>query len=401
MNTGTMLPLSAKDVRRVVTSLFHALFSSSLWHSNDSRKIDAAVAGLDIEEARLLVAKSFFFFGQEHPPGLVPHPLPLPWLVGELCRTGLDSFNFQTSGSTGTQKTIPCKRPLFESEIAALAHLFANRKRVLSVVPEHHIFGFAFSVFLPKYLGIPVVRLAPLPTTAFLDSLQAGDLVLAFPRFWQALLEVAKEREAQKQYSDALMGISSTAPCPPEVITGLKERLLHSMVEIYGSTETSAVGYRLAPHQPYTLLSAWQKVEQAGQETLIARRYADGTTDPPQNLQDRVDWVADRQFFPIGRHDKAVQVGGVNVYPDDVARVIAAHPSVQECAVRLMRPEEGVRLKAFIVPTPDVPLDACPALFGAAFRKWLLATLGASACPRAFSYGRELPRNSMGKLSDW
>jgi long-chain acyl-CoA synthetase len=54
-----------------------------------------------------------------------------------------------------------------------------------------------------------------------------------------------------------------------------------------------------------------------------------------------------------GRAEGAVQVGGVNVFPDVVGRVLTAHSGVAQAAVRLMRPEEGTRLKAFVVPQPQ------------------------------------------------
>ena len=401
MQTNKEIQLHQEDVRRIVSSIFHAHWSSSLWHTNDSSRIDEAVAALDGANYRKFVAQCLFFFNLgSNAVDVTKGPLSMGELVESICRHPLDSFNFQTSGTTGRKKTIPYRLHVLAGECMALAPLLGSRRRLVSVVPEHHIFGFAFSVILPKFLGIPVVRMAPLPTGSFLDCLCDGDLVLAFPRFWQALLSILEHhQEPLPKYLD-LKGISSTAPCPPEVLDGLLDHLLCEVTEIYGSTETSAVGYRMSPRRPYTLLANWERTGE-GAEVRIVRRHVDGTKGEPQPLLDRVEWVSGRQFFPQGRYDHAVQVGGVNVYPQKIAKMIETHPDVSECAVRLMRPEEGVRLKAFIVPAPAVHLDECSERFGNRFRRWLQQRLPAPACPKMFAFGVKLPRNPLGKLSDW
>lgn len=73
------------------------------------------------------------------------------------------------------------------------------------------------------------------------------------------------------------------------------------------------------------------------------------------SVPDILDWHDARAFRPKARKDKAVQAGSINVYPSHVVARLAAHPHVLECRVRLMRSEEGQRLKAFIMPQPAAP----------------------------------------------
>ena len=393
--------LEKEDLSRVVTSLFNAEFSSSLWHTDNKQKIAAAVSGVAKADWQRFVNKCLFFFDLEKDAPLAGHDSPTLDAVTEaLCLRPLERLNFQTSGSTGAKKTIPFHLRAFASEAIAVAPLFSGLKRIVSVVPEHHLFGFSFSVILPKYLAIPVLRMAPLPTRAFVDSLRDGDLVVAFPRFWQALLSVVPHLHPEERRHVRIQGVSSTAPCPPGVWDGLLEHFLCAMTEIYGATETGAVGYRPSHNAPFTLLPLWERLDTEGKISL-ARRDEDGTEDLPQPVMDTLEWVEERQFFPLGRIDHAVQVGGVNVYPNEIAATIASHPDVKECAVRLMRPEEGVRLKAFIVPAEGITLSDCPVRFGASFRRWLRQQFSAPSCPKAFTFGQELPCNDMGKRADW
>jgi Acyl-CoA synthetases (AMP-forming)/AMP-acid ligases II len=400
-SSARQLVLEADDVRRVVTSLFNTEFSSPLWHTNDKPRVDAAVAALQENDRQRLVDRCLFFF--DLPRNCIPmgsEHFSLDRLVESLCQHPLERFNFQTSGTTGTKKTITVALQIFASEATAVANYFVDRLRIVSVVPEHHHFGFSFSIVLPKYLNIQVLRMAPLPTNTFINSLRNGDLLMAFPRFWQALLPVVQHLNSNQLLSIDLKGLSSTSPCPSEVWDMLSQQLLCEMTEIYGSTETGAVGYRQNSRQPFNLLSHWVRIDD-GKDVFLSRKRNQGEKNISEPLLDRMEWVNERQFLPLGRIDHAVQVGGVNVYPEEVAKVIATHPDVQECAVRLMRPEEGVRLKAFIVPMQSITLEECHTSFGEPFRRWLQQQFSAPSCPKAFSFGQDLPRNDMGKLSDW
>ncbi|HEX8884896.1 MAG TPA: hypothetical protein VF797_10435, partial [Noviherbaspirillum sp.] len=109
-------------------------------------------------------------------------------------------------------------------------------------------------------------------------------------------------------------------------------------------------------------------------------------------------WQADRHFQPAGRVDHAVQVGGVNVFPQRVQRCLLLHPKVAEATVRLMRPDEGNRLKAFIVPR-----DPGADLSGLAHELagWTRQRLGTAEQPRNFSFGHSLPIDQKGKQADW
>jgi acyl-coenzyme A synthetase/AMP-(fatty) acid ligase len=99
----------------------------------------------------------------------------------------------------------------------------------------------------------------------------------------------------------------------------------------------------------------------------------------------------------VGRRDDAVQVGGMNVFPARVAHVLMLHPHVREAAVRLMRPDEGQRLKAFVVAQPGTDVDA----LRAALPAWAAERLATPERPAAWTFGPRLPRQASGKCADW
>lgn len=299
---------------------------------------------------------------------------------------------FRTSGSTGAAVSCPQAGELIVQDARGLAEVFRGRSRVVTLVPVHHVYGFFFSILLPKGLGVPMLEMPPIPSGTLLACLRRGDLLVAFPLFWKALAGCGM------RLPEGVHGVTSTGPCPPEVIHTLLEQGLERMSEVYGSSETGGLGIRHAPEDPYTLFPFWTPhPEDCPQPVSLMRTFDSGEVLGPVALPDLVRWENRRQFRPLRRTDKAVQVGGVNVYPERVAAVMASHPLVRECAVRLMRPEEGQRLKAFVVPGEGVREDD----LRRELKGWMAARLGAAEIPKSLTFGPELPVNPMGKAADW
>lgn len=379
---------------------------------------------------------------------------------------------FHSSGSTGIPVRSRHSLASMAEEGRVLAPFFASARRIVSVMPAHHIFGFMHSLWLAKFLGIPVLFTAPLPVAGFFASLREGDVVMGFPFFWQSVLSVLRQEGNGLRLPSGVAGVTATGPCPDWVIAGLRAKdaeggaALASMQEIYGSTETNGIGIRHEGEAWYELYATWDAVPQpAGPRALIRRHggpdytggalradaggvarragldcsnssagsnrpngpksldrpseqnspdrqdVADGKggavncrypfAEKPLPLPDVVEWhPADpRRFRPVRRTDAAVQVGGVNVYPEEVAALLRSHPLVRDCAVRLMRPEEGSRLKAFIVPACS--REEAAQRFGREFRAWLAARLDPPCRPKHIRLGDSLPVNAMGKAADW
>ncbi|UUX94477.1 4-coumarate--CoA ligase [Aquabacterium sp. J223] len=297
-------------------------------------------------------------------------------------------LSFRTSGSTGPRK--PCTHRLadLQQEVAHTAGLLGAVNRVVSAVPSHHIYGFLFTVLLPQALGgVPVVDGRALTPQGFAKTLRPGDLVVSHPAHWALL---SRHGAA---FAAGVVGVSSTAPCPDALATSLLEQGLSRLLQVYGSSETAGIGWRDAPGAPFRLMPFWSPGADGGS---LHRRHADGGTSPVA-LQDRLHWTAVDRFELRGRHDAAVQVAGHNVFPEQVRAVLCRHPEVADAAVRLMTPEEGGRLKAFVVPSAGAQPD------GLAERllRWAAAHLPAPAQPRACRIGTALPVNAQGKACDW
>jgi 4-coumarate--CoA ligase len=218
--------------------------------------------------------------------------------------------------------------------------------------------------------------------------LEPGDAVIGYPDFWRAVVRAAPRLPA------GVTGVTSTAPSEPEIAANLRAQGLARFIDVYGSSETAGIGWRDDESAPYRLFAPWQRG--AGEREL--QRVLRGGGMRPAVVPDRLVWDDDRHVRPVGRDENGVQVGGVNVFPERVAAVLGAHPDVAQAAVRLMRPDEGRRLKAFVVPREP---GADPGALVARLWPWLEERLSAPECPKSIVVGSELPAGVFGKAADW
>ncbi|MCL4252457.1 MAG: long-chain fatty acid--CoA ligase, partial [Anaerolineae bacterium] len=102
----------------------------------------------------------------------------------------------------------------------------------------------------------------------------------------------------------------------------------------------------------------------------------------------------DGYFFIIDRKKDMALIGGFNVYPNNIEKVIKDHPAVLEVGVAAVpHPEkEGQEaLKAWIVLKPDMTATEADII------KHCEAHLAAYEVPRRISFIAELPKTTVGK----
>lgn len=302
-------------------------------------------------------------------------------------------ITFFTSGSTGAPKGCTHLESHLRQETAGLAPFFTDRKSVLTTVPAHHMYGFSFGLLLPLSLGIPLRRVMPLPSILG-EQMRPGDLVVTIPLLLSRMINARGWQATGSGAGREISIVTATAPFSEAD----RESLLRQdfcVYDFYGTTETLTICCRRGEEALFTLLPHVARGCDGHPDTIV-RRLPDGALRR-YPLQDSVFW-ADDKHLRIGRRlDNAVQVGGVNVHPARIARILRAHAGVRECQVRLMRPEEGNRLKVFVVPeegwnTQELRSDLL---------RYAYENLTHAERPKRITFGAALPRNPMGKLADW
>lgn len=302
-----------------------------------------------------------------------------------------EEITFRTSGSTGSPKS--CTHPMdaLMQEAEELSRMFAGRKRMISFVPAHHIYGFLFTVLLPVHMGIETKEGRNMGIGSLSRTMEPGDLIISFPLHWSYL-----ERSLPR-WPENVRGVSSTGPIRPDLIQHLQQKGLDRFTEIYGSSEHGTMGFCHNPAGPFHLFSFLRRAQFSENG-----EYAIVRTLPDRNLkkflaEDVLTWEKESAFHVLHRRDGAVQVGGINVYPDKVAQKLRQHPLVADCAVRLMQHTDNPRLKAFVVPAREMETDSLRSHLSL----WIQQNLSAPERPVCLSFGKKIPKNEMGKTADW
>lgn len=285
----------------------------------------------------------------------------------------------KSSGSTG--EPVLCSHAVADLVMEArfMAEQLPERRRVVALVPAHHMYGLIWTALLPDALGVPVVT----PTIGTPLDLTPGDLVVGVPDQWQALSRLTRRFPAD------VIGISSAGSLDAALATDLLASGLTRLVDVYGSSETGGIAYRVLPATIYDLLPRWQLLPQGESDWQLIDAH--GARYP---LPDHIERIGERGLRLIGRRDGAVQVGGHNVWPERVAATLRELDGIADAAVRL---DGNGRLKAFIVPADGRDAAQLSTLIDRAISQ----KLSVAERPRRLRFGTTLPRNAMGKLEDW
>ena len=378
--------LSHSAILRVVASLVAAeransgsgrAWDSARWGPSTSVGADdLALDSLELAAASDVVSRFFRLHETGDENRLLGEGTLGGWarIVAEALVQEADGFTFATSGTTGLPKL--CRQPMdaLWGEALFWSQRFAGCQRVVQTVAAHHIYGFLFAVLLPDITGWPVIDARMMLPGALRDALRPDDLLVGFPTGLAAMLRTVTDLPA------GLRVVSATSGLPAATHRALLSHGAGEVIDIYGSSETAGIAARRDPDRPFELLPRWQIGSVAGTVTEIASGAA-------FTLPDRVEWQGERFLRPAERVDGAVQVAGVNVFPEQVAERLRRHPMVAECMVSLDTTLPEPRLRAFVVPAaghePEAVMAAC--------EHWARRNFTAPERPVSFEASPSLP----------
>lgn len=223
-------------------------------------------------------------------------------------------------------------------DAAAAANIFYGRRRMISFVAPHSLLGFELTILTPNLQGIESIDARGMTPDQLSATLAYGDVLVATPTLWRYMM-----RE-NLSAPDNTMAVSFGEAMAPDLGAEMRKAGFSVLRELYGSTETGLMGWRDAPTEPFVLFDHWRH---DGDDII---RMTPGGQERPAPAMDYLEWSGERSFNLSGRRDGAVQIGAVNVQPEDVVRQLAQHPAISECAVKASRSGDGVmRLMAHIV----------------------------------------------------
>ncbi len=263
-----------------------------------------------------------------------------------------ETLYFQTSGTTGTAKQCPHSLAALRQEAIGWMEVMPAPKRIISMVQPHHLYGFIWSVAIPVLFNVPVIERAWLRYGVNLHD-DAGDLAIG-PEDWliatPAQLRYMKDLSALP--TDATI-ISSSAALERGQIEALRNYGCQRLYDIYGCSEFGGLGWRDALKETYFNT-------RPGLSCTSDIILTNNMTGQRFELLDHILRVSNHHFALQTRKDGGIQIGGNNVFPDQIRARLLGLPCIKDCALEVTRIDNQLsepRLRLVIVPTSDLSIN--------------------------------------------
>jgi long-chain acyl-CoA synthetase len=216
---------------------------------------------------------------------------------------------------------------------------------------------------------------------------------------------------------------SGSAPLPVEVLQRFEELTGGKITEGFGLTETSPVTHSnpllgtrkvgsIGVPLPGTdakivdIENGTREMPPGTQGELILRGpqvmpgYWNNREETEKTIRDGWLFTGDLSvmdedgfFFIVGRKKDMILCSGYNVFPDEVDRVLMAHPGILEAAtIGLPDEKRGETVKSFVVLAPGEHLT------GEEIITYCRENLAAYKVPRAIEFRGDLPKSSVLKI---
>jgi malonyl-CoA/methylmalonyl-CoA synthetase len=327
-----------------------------------------------------------------------------------------------SSGTTGEPKGVVHTQANLAKAVQAIAEAwrFGPEDVLANVLPLFHIHGLSFATNVNLITGSTMLigdRFHPIET---LDLIDQSTVFMGVPPYYYALLKRDEFRARAARWNRLRLVTCGSAPIRSDVLPDLESILGQPVINRYGMTEchvlTSLPLEGPWPHGAVGLpLSGVEVDVRADTGGTCAAGEVGGVWARGPNLFreywgrpaataecfDAQGWfdtgdvglVDDRGYLTlVGRSKDLIIVGGFNVYPPVVERVVNECPGVRECVVvGVPDAMRGERVAVFVV-ADDRALDA------KRVRSFCRERLSDYQCPAQVQIVAELPRNAMGKV---
>ena len=340
------------------------------------------------------------FVGAGHPwhpipePGeAVPDPAPLADGVVE----------FWTSGSTGEAKRICKHLSQLNAEVVVLEQAFGHCFEggpVLGTVPHQHIYGCLFRILWPLAAGRAIVT-EQCGDPDRVRSVLARSLAPALVCSPALLARLPNLVDLDSFASVASVIFSSGGPLKSADAIKWRRWVPGGVAEIYGSTETGGIAWRVQSEDPASSLwTPFPDVFLAFEVDGALRVKSPRVGPEPVRMEDAAEPLADGRFRLMGRLDRIVKLEEKRVSLPELEAALETHPWVSRAAVVRLENPRAI-LGATIVLTKDVQHMAVGERreLGQTFRRHLALRFEPVAIPKRWRFVDELPYNERGKLT--
>ena len=325
---------------------------------------------------------------------------PQQWITPDPDIVALEIY---TSGSTGDPKSILKTFAQLEREIEVLESLWRGDRGtvVLATVSHQHLYGMTFVLFWPISSNRPFEsKLCEFPEDIIYKAGYYSHFSLISSPSHLGRFNISLDWG--KLASRCNFVISSTAPLARKDSITVGKLLGTQVREIYGSTETGAIAWRIQPDSKADAL--WKALPQVDlsptkESRLLVKSPYLGEIDQLE-IPDKVKFDDQGCFKLIGRVDRIAKVEGKRVSLTSIESLLLDHSWVMNVTALTL---ENIRIETAIVMQLN---DEGKAYLHNSGRKSLIKTFKkdlaehfeAVVLPRRWRFVEQMPFNQQGKL---
>jgi len=280
--------------------------------------------------------------------------------------------------------------------------------------PMTHIMGLVLGCLMPAISHATVLTMERFEPAAALELIERHRPVAmaGTPTHFHMLAE--HQDLASRDISSLRFGLAGGAASTPEAVLKVMDRLeLDALLNGYGMSEACGSISRTEigdPAEVHALTAGrpmpWLETRlRDGQLEIRGKPVCRAYLGQESSALDAGGWFATGDLFDLdearrlvfrGRASDVVNVGGFNVYPAEVERVLGEHPTVlQAQVVGVPEPRLGAVPIAFVRLKGDEVLDED------ALASFCSERLSSYKIPRHFRSVREFPLNGAGKVEKY
>lgn len=333
-----------------------------------------------------------------------------------------------TSGTTSTPKGVEIAHRSLDKQLSVFFDQYSlgSDSRLLNLLPLHHADGLVQGMALALAAGATIVRPFRFSITAIPDLLDAVyhhriTHFITVPSVLALIREYGTDFTDAFRTEDFRFVVSTAAYLDEKLWRSIEEIFGVMVVNVYGLTETVCEAMYCGPDPDTRALGTVGKplgceariVDEEGHDVtpgaageLLIRgdivmkgyfRQPDATAHVLRNgwlhTGDIACYDSSGHCRIVGRKKSLVIVGGLNVYPEEIASVLMSMPGVRDAVVFGVEDKTWGEIPvACIVPTEGRTLDAGDV------REFFLARASQASVPRRIHFFDELPRGPSGKV---
>jgi len=371
--------------------------------------------------AKVESEEGIYFFGK-----LIKATLPRPPEVD----IGADDIAVvqYTGGTTGVSKGAMLTHGNLSSNAQQINAWFSTlepgRETWLASLPFFHVFGMTVSMNFPVHARAAMVLMPDPRDIRQLIKNVVKHKVTVFPTVPAQVNAINNYPGIENLDLTSIKAcVSGSAPLPVDVLEKFEKLTGSKIVEGFGLTEASPVthctpllGQRKVGSIGIPLPETDAKVVdledgatemplgEAGELIIRGPQVMKGYWQQPSATQESIrdGWlhtgdiavVDDKGFFAIvGRKKELIIAGGYNIYPDEIDRVLMAHPAVLEAAtIGIPDEKRGETVKSFVVLAAEQTATAEELI------EYTRRELAAYKIPRQIEFRGELPKSTVLKI---